>query len=160
MMPPKEPRDTGTVYLAFPIGESGEEEFERLHATPLPSGGYLIENSPFYAFDISYRDVARARHQEGRLLFDGVAERGGHSTYRVKLSPESTHEDFLAQFDSLARLGCSFEGTGSGPRRLYAIDIPPGADLAKVYAPLEALEQQGFWKFEEAHLFKGHSSGS
>lgn len=37
--------------------------------------------------------------------------------------------------------------------RLYAIDISPGVDIARVYKIMEELENQGVWEFEEGHYF-------
>jgi len=146
------------VMVAFPLVESGE--VENMHARRLPNGDYVLDNIPFYAYDISYGDEFSATHVSGRLLFDKVKRRGGYSTYRIKLQPGATHDEFLVRWPSAERTGCEYEGSGLGEHRLYAIDVPPGADVETVYAWLAQGEQEGFWDFEEGHYAGSLKAGS
>jgi hypothetical protein len=61
-------------------------------------------------------------------------------------------------FRGLEDLGCTFEGSDAGERRLYSIDVPPEADIEAIYRLLESAEDRGEWEFEEAHFFKGHEA--
>lgn len=122
-----------------------------MHGVYVSGDRYRIDNSPFYAFDISCGDIVNVREASGRLLFDSVSERGGHSTYRVKLPSGKGHEDFLKYWPELSALGCSFEGSSVDERRLYAIDLPPEVDVQAAYDVLRANEDAGVWEFEEAH---------
>lgn len=56
---------------------------ESLWASNLGDGLYRLENSPFYAFGVSFLDTVTAIERYGRLWFDKVVLRGGHSTYRI-----------------------------------------------------------------------------
>jgi hypothetical protein len=138
--------------VSFPVGDEEDGFVERMHAVA-QNGLYVLDNSPFYAFGISFGDVFSAMQKDGDLAFSDVISRGGHSTYRIKLPVGREHAYFLEHWGELEQLGCTFEGSSANAERLYAIDVPPGVDVFKVYQVLEAKEQQGIWSFEEGHYF-------
>lgn len=148
----------GVEYVSLPLGKDDIAEFENVHALSVGADLYRIDNSPFYAYDLSYRDTVRAERSQGRLLFKETVARGGHSTYRVKLEEGNSHEDFLARFEALSALGVTFEGTSRSKRHLYAMDVPPEVDVQRVYDVLTRGEEDSFWEFEEAHFFRGHDT--
>lgn len=81
------------VRVRFPLEGGG---CETMHALRRDDGFFVLDNSPFHAFDISCGDVVRATGEESGLLdFVGVSERGGHSTYRIRLRAGEGHEKFL-----------------------------------------------------------------
>lgn len=139
--------------VTFSVFVGDEEIVERMFAIPRNDGRYVLDNSPFYVFGISYRDVLSVSKKDGELFFSGIESRGGHSTYRVKLPIGRDHEFFLSRWSQLEELGCTYEGSSANPERLYSIDIPPGVDVFEVYRLLEEGEQQGVWVFEEGHYF-------
>lgn len=141
------------IIVAFSASDGGEAIVERMHAIPRSDGCYVLDNSPFYTFGISYRDVFLASQKDGGLVFSGIKSRGGHSTYRVRLPVGRDHEFFLGHWSELEKLGCTYEGSSANPERLYSIDIPPGVDVFEVYRLLEEGELQGTWVFEEGHYF-------
>lgn len=141
------------VMVTFSTADGGEEIVERMHAIPRGDGRYVLDNSPFYVFGISYGDVFLADRMDGEMVFSGVESRGGHSTYRIRLPAGQNHEFFLRHWQQLEKLGCTYEGSSANPARLYSIDVPPGVDVFEVYRLLEEGEQQGTWVFEEAHYF-------
>jgi len=112
-------------------------------------GRYVLENSPFYAFGVSYQDVVSAKEVDGELVFDEVISRGGHSTYRLMVS--GGHEDFDCYWKSLQQMGCTYE---EGLNRLISVDVPPLTDIYAAYNAFVAGEQAGVWSFEEGHC--GH----
>jgi hypothetical protein len=124
---------------------------ENMHADLLPEGTFRLDNVPFHVRGISYGDEFTVVPEDGRLFFSNVVRRGGHSTYRVKLPKGSPHSHFLERWAPLKTLGCTYEGSSLGERRLYAIDVPPGADVHAVYALLEEGEAADHWVFEEGH---------
>lgn len=140
--------------VSFFVGDGDSRIVERMHAELRSDGTYVLDNSPFYAFDISAGDVFLAERMEDGLQFLRTVVRGGHSTYRVKLPLGCGHELFERNWRELEKLGCSFEGSSANPRRLYSIDVPPGIDVAEVYRVLEEKERQGVWEFEEGHYFR------
>lgn len=144
---------TGLVKLALPLDPSDwhGSGAETVWAEPLGRGRYRLDNSPFYFFDLSYRDVVEAEPDEnGQLCFRRVAERGGHSTYRL-MRAECPTEIFEQAWRPLKALGCTFEG---GPGRLLSVDVPPEANIHEVYALLETGKLSGVWDLEEGHC--GH----
>ena len=123
---------------------------ETLWAAPVGGDEYRLENVPFYAFNVSFGDTVRAKTQDGLPTFTEVVHRHGHSTYRI-LVRESRREDFEELWPKLQKHGCTYE---QGPKPLFAVDVPPDADIAAVYRELEEGERAGVWSFEEGHC--GH----
>jgi hypothetical protein len=115
----------------------------------------VLENVPFYARGLSFGDAVDARLEDGILVFAGVNRRGGHSTYRIVLAERVTIRSnaFLALWDRIAMLGCSFEHAS---HRLVAIDVPPDSDAAAVHELLERGRQTRVWEFDVLHC--GHNS--
>ena len=58
----------------------GEVDVETLWATPLDNDLYRLENSPFFAYDVSWEDVVEALREapEGFQVFQRVVERSGN----------------------------------------------------------------------------------
>jgi hypothetical protein len=78
---------------------------EHLWATPVGISLYRLENSPLYAYGISYQDVVVARENAGASLrFVSVQDSGGHSTYRVVLKGAATKSDFETYWKPIERL--------------------------------------------------------
>lgn len=119
---------------------------ESLWATKTPDNFYELDNIPFYAQGVSYKDVVKAEPDaEGALYFEKVIRRSGHSTVRVIVFD-------LKECDGLQKdieaLGCSWEG--SHEPSLFAVDIPPGVDVSSVIKFLQDGLDQDRWDYEEA----------
>ena len=127
--------------------------YESMWALPLDHHRYQIQNVPFHAYGVSYDDVVIAKpNKDGELIVQGVPGRGGHSTYRVILNPDTTDQEFEGAWSKLAAIGSTYERATD---QLIAIDIPPETDIYAAYAALESGENEGVWGFEEAHC--GHA---
>ena len=100
---------------------------ETLWAFDLGEDLYQLDNTPWYQYGVSYKDVIEAVPESGGELplFRRVVEKSGYRTLRVALEEPAT-EVFL---EEIKQLGCSFEGAN---RRYIAIDIAPGIDLQKM----------------------------
>ena len=63
---------------------------ETLWAAPMGSNLYRLENTPFFALDVSYQDVVLAcEEKDGVAQFVQVFSRGGHSiSGATKIEPE------------------------------------------------------------------------
>jgi hypothetical protein len=146
-----DPIEPGAI-VSFPLSVGMGGGFENLHAVFDRGNNYVLDNSPFYVFGVSVGDSVEVVRDGNRLIFSRVVARGGHSTYRVKLPPQKPHDHFLRLWARLELFGCSFEGSSSRDRRLYAIDVPPAVDVAAIYSILSEHEDAGDWEFEEAHL--------
>lgn len=134
--------------VRFELDDGG---VEIMHARALTNDLAVLDNIPFYAYGISCGDVVTVRCSDDGLVFVGIAERGGHSTYRVKIAASGGHETFLVRWAELERLGCRYEGSNVNKRLLYALDVPPGAPINRIYRILEQGEVDGCWDFEEGN---------
>lgn len=139
------------VMVAFPAGKGHHRIVERMHAIDEGNDRFVLDNSPFYAYGVSFGDTIAATMQDGELVFTRVVARGGHSTYRIQLPAGCDHDAFLNHWSKFEGMGCSYEGSSANPQRLYAIDVPSGVDVRAVYRLLEKGEADGAWEFEEAH---------
>jgi len=142
----------GLVKIVFNLPSDGDSfETESLWAEPLPGGLYRLRNVPFFVRGFSECGIIQAVESDGQLKVTGVAERGGHSTYRIFLPKNTTEEQFAQRWIALSHLGCTYERATS---RLIAVDVPPKSDVYAVYSVLEQGEHNGLWEFEEGHC--GH----
>ena len=122
--------------VLFRVPEAdGTAHVETLWATPLGNDRYRLDNSSFYAYSVSWKDVVLAPfdEQEGFPTFQRVVEKSGHRTIRVLFEGDPVQPGSESQtcLDRLVAMGCSYEGAN----RLYiCVDIPPGVDLGKVRA--------------------------
>jgi hypothetical protein len=142
--------DEELVYVGFAVENNGTKFIENMHAKHIFENVYELQNSPFYAYGVSYKDKVYADNVDGKLNFRLVAQKSRHSTYRVKLPEGESHEYFEARWEGLKNLGCTYEGSAQSRCRLYSIDIPPKADVNEVYKLLQREEDAGSWTFEEA----------
>jgi uncharacterized protein DUF4265 len=128
--------------LLAKVGLRGPDgEVETLWAFKLSPTTYRLDNTPWYAYGVSYRDVIEALPDEdGYPFFTRVLEKSGYRTLRVALeAPAST--EFL---QSISALGCRFEGAN---QRYIAIDIPAAIDLRSVTDHLVARGVQ--WEYAD-----------
>lgn len=143
------------VKVAIDLDESDWHDVgtESMWAEPLGKDKYHLDNSPFYAYGLSWHDVVIAKPVQSRLVFQGIAERGGHSTYRIILNKGVTlrSRKFKQWWNALQELGCTYEEMDG---HLLTVDVPPQANIYKVYETLEQGVEAGVWDFEEAHC--GH----
>ncbi len=136
-------------FLVDPKDQRGVET-ESLWAEKIGPGKFRILNSPFFLFGVSADDVIAAEEVDGRLRFQNVISRGGHSTYRIFLQGGRTikEPDFRTYWEPISAQGATFENADD---HFVAVDIPPGKDVAKIYELLNGGEQDGIWAFEEVH---------
>ncbi len=136
-----------------PNGEGGED-VETLWATPVGKDLFKIDNSPFYAYGVSWGDTVEApwSDENGFPVFLRVVEKSGSKTVRVILDPPAENNNESQQvLDQVIALGCSYEGA---TRSYIAIDIPKEVDLSKIVKFLT--ERQVQWehanpKYEELY---------
>lgn len=124
---------------------------ETVWAEPVGRDRYRLRSVPFYAKGLSIEDVVNTEPDTSIVI--GVSLRSGHSTYRIFLAEnlDDTSEAFQSHWRNLAAMSCSYErATG----RLFAVDVPPRADIQKVFELLALGERDGVWDFDEGHC--GH----
>ena len=118
-----------------------EDHVETVWADPLGADRYRVDNSPFWAYGISWHDVIEARPAaDGMLTFVRVCEKSGHRTLRLILNPPSDQSaESRAVLDRLISLGASYEGMNHG---YLAINIPPNLQLERITDYLESTGQK------------------
>lgn len=125
---------------------------ERLWATPLEGNRFRIENIPFFAKGLSFGDIVTGPSDkvaaDGSITFREVAERGGHSTYRVMVTGElgsDRHNAYHLLLSKLRDLGATTEIANA---RLFAIDVSPSVVCGAIYDVLALGAEEGIWDFE------------
>ena len=114
-----------------------DDRIETLWADPEGPGRYQLDNTPFWAYGISWRDVVEvAPDPDGTLRCVRVVAKSGHRTVRCMFDPGIEADPAQrAIIDGVVALGCTFEGLNP---RYITIDLPPAADLTAVAAYLTA----------------------
>jgi len=137
--------DQPTAKVLFRVpDEDGGATVETLWATPLGDDRYILDNSPFYAYGVSWQDTVFAPFtaEEGLPTFTAVAEKSGNRTVRVifdpPVAPGNESDDLL---QGLLDLGCSYEGANPA---YISVNIPPEVELEKVSAYL--INQNAQWE--------------
>jgi hypothetical protein len=136
------------------VGDDGATETETLWARDLGDDNYRLDNSPFYAYSVSWEDVVYAPYDEEEQFptFQRVIERSGNRTVRIIFDPpvkRGNDSDRLLQ--GLVHLGCSYEGATPS---YVAVNVPPNIDLMDVRNYL--VERQANWEHADptyAELF-------
>ena len=124
--------------------EEGGAEVETLWATHLESDNYRLDNSPFYAYGVSWEDVVSApfNPEEGFPTFERVVSKSGNRTIRVIFeTPIETGNESEQLLQGLIALGCDYEGAN---RKYISVNIPPGVDLDVVRKYL--IEHNATWE--------------
>ena len=124
-MAPKPKQKSGQVKVAL-RGPDGD--VETLWADDLGGGRYRLDNTPWYTYGISWRDIVEAKPDaDGQLQFQRIVAKSGHRTIRIA-ADQPLSDEWLQQ---IVALGCTYEGAN---RKYVGIDLPPGVDLDVVAA--------------------------
>jgi hypothetical protein len=112
--------------------EGGSADVETLWATSLGNDHYKLDNSPFYAYAVSWKDVVYAPFDkdEGFPTFQKIVSKSGNRTVRVIFEPpvdDGNTSDLALQ--GLVALGCTYEGAAN---RYMSINIPPEVEFETV----------------------------
>lgn len=106
-------------------------DVETLWAVPVDTNLYQLDNSPFFAYGVSWQDVIEAKSSEDEILeYVRCVKKSGNRTLRVIFqdyrSIDPPAEEVLR---GLRDLGCSYEGMQP---RMISINVPPKVDLGTV----------------------------
>jgi len=112
--------------------EDGGATVETLWAYSLGNDTYRLDNSPFYAYGVSWHDVVLAPFsaEENMATFQSVVEKSGNRTIRVLFDPPvapGNASDLVLQ--GLVALGCSYEGARP---KYISVNVPPTVDLKRI----------------------------
>ena len=129
-------KPTVKVALRGPDGE-----VETLWAIDLGDDRYRLDNTPWYAYGISWHDVVEAHTDEGgQLQFVQVISKSGNRT--VRIASKEPFTDVL--LENIVSLGATYEGAN---RRYIGINIPQDVDLQLVTSFLT--EQKIMWEYAD-----------
>ncbi|GAB4366118.1 MAG: hypothetical protein Kow00114_23830 [Kiloniellaceae bacterium] len=109
----------------------GDTEVETLWATPMGKDLYRLENSPWFAYGVSYLDIVQARAEgDGFPVFNTVVEKSGNRTVRIILDPPAEEANASAEIlDALVTMGATYEGANPS---YMAVNIEPHVDFAAI----------------------------
>jgi len=124
---------------------------ETIWAQPLEKGLYQIDNIPFYAPNISNKDIIAVEDDEGVLYFDDLIEASGHSTVQIIFFDDSKSKDLLKK---LEEVGCKWEGMKDEP--YYTIDIPSNVNYDTVNDILKNGSEKEQFDYKESCLSENH----
>jgi hypothetical protein len=151
--------DEPTAKVLFRVPDTdGDATVETLWAIPLGDDLYKLDNSPFYAYGVSWQDVVFAPYdeQEGVATFRSVVEKSGNRTLRIFFdSPVASDNASNQILQGLITAGCSYEGAN---RKYISINVPPEVELQQVRSYL--IEREAQWEHADPtydSLFPGRS---
>ena len=134
------------VKIVFYSRQDGAGEAETMWAEPVGVDTYKVRNTPWHIYGVNFEDVVRAHPAaDGMLEFAEVVEPSGFSTFRILRREGVGKARFVTSFAPLKAIGCGYEQSFV---RLYAIDVPPDADLTQVTEALERGVAAGVWDWE------------
>jgi hypothetical protein len=124
--------------------DDGAAEVETLWATKLEGDNYQFDNSPFYAYGVSWQDIVFSPYDQDEEFptFQHVVSKSGHRTIRIIFDPpveDGNPSDQVLQ--GVIALGCTYEGENRG---YMSIDIPPHVELETVRNYL--IERDANWE--------------
>jgi hypothetical protein len=104
---------------------------ETLWATPVEPSLYQLDNSPFFAYGLSWQDIVEARPRIDDVLeYVRCVKKSGNRTLRVIFKDDRSTDPAAEEvLKGLCDLGCSYEGM---PPRLISINLPPRVGLGNV----------------------------
>ena len=139
-------RNKGMVKIVF----FSEGKSESMWAEPVGSDTYKLQNTPWDIYGVNCEDIVRAEPAaDGMLEFVEVVAPSGYSTFRIMRREGVGKAKFTEALAPLLAVGCSYEQSFV---RLYAISVPPEADLTYVTTALEAGATIGVWDWEPGSL--------
>lgn len=125
------------------------EHVESLWATRVGPHEYRLDNSPWFAYGVSWEDVVEAQPApDGTLAVVGVVRRSGRRTIRVFFSESNAEQSRIDEIlAAVAALGLTFEGMN---RIYFALDAAPDVALGPV---VRFLTQEGVqWEYANPEL--------
>lgn len=111
------------------------DKVETLWAEPLGRGLFRLDNSPFFAYGVSWLDVVRAKptpDAPGFYDYVKVVRSSGHRMIRLTVR-DGQKRVSLALLKKLTSMGCTYEGMSPA---YITVDIPPRVKFDPVIAML------------------------
>lgn len=120
---------------------------ESIWAFRLDDGTYQIDNIPFYAYGLNYKDIVKvnARENDKKPIVEAVVVPSGHATVRVVFSKGFGKQEQKPVIEELEAMNVTIERAFEN---YVALDIPPEADYDVVRDRLDKLESEGILEYE------------
>lgn len=145
--------EDGLIKVKFPLeNDVLGIEAEWMWARWQGENVFELDNSPFHAYGISFKDSFSIEFADDTACFGRILRKEGHRTVRARFPFGADYETSLSVLSELKTIGCSFEGSDL-ERPLYSIDVPPGVELALVVGYLAQSESEGILEYEEADCY-------
>jgi hypothetical protein len=116
--------------VVFRVAQSdGSVDVETLWAFKVADDIYRLDNTPFYAYAVSWQDevLAPADQDDGRPTFQRVVRKSGNRTVRVLFKPPvAPGNEGDKALRALVGLGCTYEGAS---RSYITLNVPAEVDL-------------------------------
>ena len=124
-------------------GTSGES----MWAIKLDCDLYQIDNVPFYAYGLNYRDKVQTDSTDStrKPIVKKVVEASGHETIRVLFSKGVGEKKQVPIIDELGRMGVEIERAFE---KYVALDIPPETDYDAVRNKLDDFQGKDILQYE------------
>lgn len=121
---------------------------ELLNADQVSDDTFRIRNAPFFAPNVAYRDLVRAKPSSVVGQFDllELVESSPFTCISIILL-DTTLDQFM--MDLLRGMGCVIEYGEFGAYRVLAVAVPPAADYASLRATLDDLEARELISYSE-----------
>jgi hypothetical protein len=139
------------IKIPLPANDASGGEAEWVWADPAGNDTFVVRNVPTFVYGLSYGDTVRAKREDDVPVFEGVVQRGGHSTYRVYAKSDRKSPQVMSVLQTLEKMHCDLD---PATNKIVGIDVLPEADIYEVYRVLEEAERTGVLEFEEGHC--GH----
>lgn len=130
-------------------------QIESVWATPVGRNVYRLENVPFFAKGVSFKDeVSVSEGPNGQKWYSDVVASSGHSTVRVIVYRNADSRPLEERVSELRQRfverGCVTEL--SHLPGLFAVDVPPTLSIETVRPLLEEGAASEAWDYEESNL--------
>lgn len=137
------------IYVDLP--EHWSTSGESMWAKSLGDDLYEIDNVPFHAYGINWKDVVRAiaPDERSKPQVVEVVRPSGHRTLRFFFSGELGEEQQKPYLAAIRELGNDIE---RADERLVAVDIPPEADYGATCDLLARFETEGVLEYETCEI--------
>ena len=121
---------------------------ESLWAEGNNEDGYIIDNIPFYVYEISVGDkISTTTADDGALYFNALIERSGNSTFRLFVKDVADSEEIKRKIE-----GLSCEVECDRKMGILAVNIPASSDIMALLDLLMLKKKNEEIDFEEGSL--------
>lgn len=139
------------IKVPLPANDASGGDAEWVWAEPAGDEEFVVRNVPTFVYGLSYGDRVGAKSEGDVLVFHGVIQRGGHSTYRVYAKSDRKSPQVMSVLQALEKMHCDIEPATD---KIVGIDVLPEADIYGVYRVLQEADRAGILEFDEGYC--GH----